>query len=141
VKRAAYAIWIYFERFHKSGRRRWWNTDGDVDGMERYFWGMSNGIVMELGALDGLVLSMSRTLLDPGWHRILIEGASIWRKVSSQQLMRSLRNSYLQRTTASSLLESLCYWRYRPLCLMRFETCCCGRLCIPALPSNTHCQA
>ena len=65
----------------KYGRFVSGNTDGeDIDAIERYFWGMSNGIVIELGALDGLSLSVSRALLDIGWHRILIEGASIWRE-------------------------------------------------------------
>jgi hypothetical protein len=109
---------------------------------QRYFWGMSNGIVMELGALDGLVLSMSRTLQD-GWHRILIEGASIWReRPSSQQLMRS-PTQQLFATNHSKFItrEPLLLAVSSSLCLMRFETCCCGRLCIPALPSGTHCQA
>lgn len=47
----------------------------NVDAVERYFWGLSGGIVLEMGAVDGLVMSMSRSFLDIGWSRILIEGA------------------------------------------------------------------
>ena len=53
-----------------------------IDAIERYFWGMRNsGIVMEIGALDGLKLSVSRPFLKLGWHRILVEGAPHYRSL------------------------------------------------------------
>lgn len=53
-------------------------TDGEVvDALEHFFWGMRNGLAMELGSLCGSSLSRSMTTeyeLQLGWKRILIEG-------------------------------------------------------------------
>ena len=56
-------------------------TDSEhIDAIERYFWGhVDSGIVMEIGALDGLKLSVSRPFLKLGWRRILVEGAPHYR--------------------------------------------------------------
>ena len=58
-------------------------TDSEhIDAIERYFWGRpDSGIVMEIGALDGLKLSVSRPFLKLGWHRILVEGAPHYRSL------------------------------------------------------------
>lgn len=53
-------------------------TDGEVvDAMEHFFWGMSDGVAMELGALDGSPGTRSMTYdfeRSFGWRRILVEG-------------------------------------------------------------------
>ena len=53
-------------------------TDGEVvDALEHYFWGKTQGLAMELGALDGASYSRSMTVeyeKSFGWKRILIEG-------------------------------------------------------------------
>jgi hypothetical protein len=53
-------------------------TDGEVvDALEHYFWGQRNGLVIELGALDGSPQTRSQTYeyeKSLGWRRILIEG-------------------------------------------------------------------
>ena len=52
--------------------------DGEaVDAIEHFFWGRTNGLVMELGAGDGLpaTASVSYSLEKQlGWRRILVEG-------------------------------------------------------------------
>lgn len=54
------------------------NTDGEsIDILEHFFWGMSNGIAMELGSSEGSPKTMSMTYgLEKylNWRRILIEG-------------------------------------------------------------------
>lgn len=53
-------------------------SDGeDIDAILHYFWGKRDGIVLELGALDGITFSESKNLEDLGWHRVLIEGDPI----------------------------------------------------------------
>ena len=58
-------------------------TDGEVvDAIEHYFWGMRNGIAMELGALDGSPRTRSMTFQyekSLSWKRILIEGNPSYR--------------------------------------------------------------
>ena len=53
-------------------------TDGEViDAMEHYFWGMRDGLAIELGALDGSPGTRSMTYeyeKSLNWRRILIEG-------------------------------------------------------------------
>jgi len=50
-------------------------SDGeDVDAVIHFFWGKRDGIVLELGALDGITFSESKNLEDLGWQRVLIEG-------------------------------------------------------------------
>ena len=58
-------------------------TDGEVvDALEHYFWGMTNGVAVELGALDGsrnkhsMSFDFEHSL---GWKRILIEGNPFYR--------------------------------------------------------------
>lgn len=43
-----------------------------------FFWGQEKGVVMEVGALDGVRLSESRPLLDLNWRRILVEGSPVY---------------------------------------------------------------
>jgi hypothetical protein len=51
-------------------------TDGEaIDAAEHFFWGMKNGIVLELGAYDGRMHSQSLFYEEVlGWQRILVEG-------------------------------------------------------------------
>ena len=53
------------------------HTDGEsIDDIEHYFWGMENGLAIELGALDGSPETHSQTYEHEsilGWSRILIE--------------------------------------------------------------------
>lgn len=59
-------------------------TDGEVvDALEHFFWGMRNGLAMELGALDGSPNTKSMTHEYErvfGWKRILIEGNPHYRE-------------------------------------------------------------
>jgi len=54
-------------------------ADGETaDLVKRYFWGQSNGIIMEIGAVDGVLLSQSKPFEDSlGWHRVLVEGSPL----------------------------------------------------------------
>lgn len=58
-------------------------TDGEnVDAIEHYFWGIRNGLSMELGALDGSKASRSMTVdyeREMDWKRILIDGDPIYK--------------------------------------------------------------
>lgn len=69
-------------------------TDGEVvDALEHFFWGMENGLVIELGALDGSPKTRSMTYeyeKEFGWHRILIEGDPRYR----EELKRNSPLSY-----------------------------------------------
>jgi hypothetical protein len=59
-------------------------TDGEVvDALEHFFWGMRDGVAMELGALDGSPGTRSMTTeyeKQLNWKRILIEGNPSYRK-------------------------------------------------------------
>eukprot|EP00607_Mallomonas_marina_P003826 CAMPEP_0182431032 /NCGR_PEP_ID=MMETSP1167-20130531/45819_1 /TAXON_ID=2988 /ORGANISM="Mallomonas Sp, Strain CCMP3275" /LENGTH=234 /DNA_ID=CAMNT_0024616879 /DNA_START=128 /DNA_END=829 /DNA_ORIENTATION=- len=58
----------------KSNRPNPSDQEG-IDVFDRYFWGMRNGIVLELGALNGRKYSESLGMVGAGWHRILIEAS------------------------------------------------------------------
>jgi hypothetical protein len=61
------------------------HVDGeDYDMIHHYFWGQENGIVMELGALDGDKMSMSKAFLKFNWHRILVEANPQWAQQGPQ---------------------------------------------------------
>lgn len=59
-------------------------TDGEmVDALEHFFWGLKNGLALELGAADGSAGTRSMTVVlqeSLGWERILIEGNSEYRQ-------------------------------------------------------------
>jgi FkbM family methyltransferase len=69
------------EQFHevkKLGRDYFYNKPGQdgetYDVVTRFFWGMRNGVSIELGATDGIHNSQTKYLADKlDWHRILIE--------------------------------------------------------------------
>jgi len=71
-------ILIFEEYLNKTERHGY--SDGEaIDSIKNFFWGKRNGIVLEIGALDGLYLSQSKPMVDKlGWHRIIIEGAPTW---------------------------------------------------------------
>ena len=63
------------------------DDDDDIDidhiGMDlvtSFFWGQEKGVVMEVGALDGVHLSQSMPLLDLHWKRILVEGSPVYQQ-------------------------------------------------------------
>jgi len=46
-----------------------------------YFWGQSDGIVLEMGGLDGESYSVSRPFIQLGWQRMLVEASpQYWAK-------------------------------------------------------------
>jgi hypothetical protein len=50
-------------------------VDGEsVDAMNNYFYGLANGVVLEMGAINGNWSSESLPLESIGWKRVLIEG-------------------------------------------------------------------
>ena len=59
------------------------HTDGEVvDALEHFFWGMRDGLAIELGALDGHPDTKSMTYeyeKSLNWKRILIEGNPVYR--------------------------------------------------------------
>ena len=60
------------------------HTDGEViDALDHFFWGMTNGISMELGGLDGSRETRSMTVSFEEkfkWKRIVIEGNPLYRQ-------------------------------------------------------------
>ena len=55
-------------------------TDGEaLDAIDRFFWGSTGGIVLEIGSLDGQIMSQSKKLLPLGWNRVLIEGSPLFK--------------------------------------------------------------
>lgn len=57
---------------------RAWDNEAYV-AINKYFWGQRNGIIVEMGALDGKKYSASRDFLPLGWHRVLLEGSPAYR--------------------------------------------------------------
>eukprot|EP01031_Cornospumella_fuschlensis_P024668 gene24668-29807_t len=70
-------------KFATIGYHEGTSTDGEnLDSAEHFFWGMENGVAIELGALDGTRNTHSMTQafqLLFNWRRILIEGNPEWR--------------------------------------------------------------
>jgi len=67
-----------FEEVKKRGQASFLENlgqDGETwDVVTRYFWGKTNGVAIELGAVDGIHNSQTKLLEDSlGWHRILID--------------------------------------------------------------------
>eukprot|EP00607_Mallomonas_marina_P009841 CAMPEP_0182420980 /NCGR_PEP_ID=MMETSP1167-20130531/6123_1 /TAXON_ID=2988 /ORGANISM="Mallomonas Sp, Strain CCMP3275" /LENGTH=237 /DNA_ID=CAMNT_0024597617 /DNA_START=419 /DNA_END=1128 /DNA_ORIENTATION=+ len=63
-----------FHTFRTGKRKRFGTDNEDFDSMERYFWGMRDGLVMEIGALNGVKHSNSYPLFNMfGWRRLLVE--------------------------------------------------------------------
>lgn len=58
---------------------RGWDNEA-FDAVNEFFWGMENGIVLELGGLDGQRFSVSADFLPFQWHRILIEASPSYTK-------------------------------------------------------------
>ena len=56
-------------------------VDGEaVDAISQFFWGMTNGVVLEMGAINGNWSSESLPLVGLGWKRVLIEGSPQFRE-------------------------------------------------------------
>lgn len=74
----------YIGKWYKALHNKW-TDDEAVAVIEHYFWGMSDGICIELGALDGQSQSQSRPLsLDLEWQRIIIEGDPKYRELMAK---------------------------------------------------------
>jgi FkbM family methyltransferase len=57
-----------------SRKRKKSVSDGEnIRAMQKYFWGIAGGTVLELGAIDGNISSQSLIFTQLGWRRILIE--------------------------------------------------------------------
>lgn len=56
---------------------RGWDNEA-YDGLHKFFWGQEDGIIIEMGALDGQAFSVSHDFLQYHWHRILIEATPKW---------------------------------------------------------------
>ena len=71
---------IFEEYLNKTERHGY--SDGEaIDSVNNFFWGMREGIVLELGGLDRQYLSQSKPMVDKlGWKRVLIEGAPNWKE-------------------------------------------------------------
>jgi len=55
-------------------------TDGEaLDAIDYFFWGSTGGLVLEIGSLDGQIMSQSKKLLSLGWNRVLIEGSPFFK--------------------------------------------------------------
>lgn len=54
------------------------DDDETYTALTNYFWGKENGVVIELGGLDGQHMSVSRKLLQVSWHRVIMEANPVW---------------------------------------------------------------
>jgi hypothetical protein len=61
---------------------RGWD-DESFDAVNNFFWMKEGGIILEMGALDGLRYSVSRDFLPFSWHRILIEATPKWHHLAA----------------------------------------------------------
>ena len=70
--------------FNPKGKR-WVSVDFEaLYAIENFFWGMTGGLSVELGALDGnannyIAASQTGDFVDLGWHRIIIEANPTYR--------------------------------------------------------------
>lgn len=67
---------------HKGDQLASWDDEAYL-AINNFFWGLSGGIVLEMGALDGMQYSGSREFVQFGWHRVLIEGSPRYWALSS----------------------------------------------------------
>lgn len=73
-----------------SGKR----SEGESkDAILNYFWGMTGGVVLEMGAINGEWSSESLPFVTRDWHRVLIEGSPAWR-----QDLKKWTDSYVYST-------------------------------------------
>ena len=66
-------------------RRKSVSDDENIRAMQRYFWGMPGGTVLELGAIDGNMSSQSLIFTQLKWKRILIEANPRFKSVLQTQ--------------------------------------------------------
>ena len=88
------------------------------DAVRRFFWARENGVVMEMGALDGYTYSVSKEFLPLAWHRILIEATPLWYEkamlvsldatyVAAAVCQRGTRVHYLSRPSTGSTINGI----------------------------------
>ena len=68
-----------------------------VDAIEHFFWGVRNGIALELGALDGGYKTRSMTFeyeKNIAWKRVLVEADPVYRERVSELLIRSVEFNF-----------------------------------------------
>lgn len=66
---------LIFEEYLNTTERHGYSDGEAIDSVNNFFWGKKNGIVLEIGGLDGQYLSQSKPLVEKlGWKRLLIEG-------------------------------------------------------------------
>jgi hypothetical protein len=82
---------------------RGWDNEA-FDAVNEFFWGMENGIVLEMGGLDGRRYSVSADFLPFQWHRLLIEASPLYTKIGVE---RSPDATYI--ATAVCNLEKVHY--------------------------------
>jgi FkbM family methyltransferase len=63
---------------------RGWDNEA-FDAVNKYFWGAQEGIIMELGALDGRRYSVSADFLPFAWHRVLLEASPIYNQHAKER--------------------------------------------------------
>ena len=87
-----------------------------VDALEHFFWGMKNGLAMEIGALDGSPHTRSMTTeyeSQMGWSRILVEGDPSYReKVSLSTLYNYRLTVIFYLTILHSCIHYIHYIHY-----------------------------
>ena len=59
--------------------------DEGYDAINLLFWMQENGIILEVGALDGTAFSVSRDFLAFKWHRILVEATPKWHHLAAKR--------------------------------------------------------
>lgn len=87
---------------------RGWDNEA-YDAIHRFFWGKEQGIVLEMGALDGKQFSVSHDFLSFQWHRILIEATPKWRHAARKL---STDATYVSAAICSS--NSVVHYLSRP---------------------------
>lgn len=65
----------------KDSDFRGWDDEA-FDAINNFFWLRANGLVLEMGALDGKQFSISSDFLRFNWHRVLIEATPKFRHVA-----------------------------------------------------------
>ena len=92
--------------------------DEAFDAVTNYFWGQENGIVLEMGALDGNQYSVSKEFIPLLWHRVLIEATPLWHKqalrvsadatyVGAAVCPKGTRVHYLSRPSTDSAINGI----------------------------------
>lgn len=94
-------------------------TDGEVvDALEHFFWGQTDGVAVELGALDGSLETHSMTFdleSSCGWKRILVDGNPQYRAGMKQKSPHSfsVNAAICEKQGQVTVLRSVFFSAYR----------------------------